>query len=62
MCMPGTASPNMDRAEYEESLKVFWDFGNVLRGKDVRKVSVKPIFVMQKISRRWEWMWKPFLK
>ena len=30
MCMPGTASPNMDRAEYEESLKVFWDFSNVL--------------------------------
>ena len=30
MCMPGTASPNMDRAEYEESLKVFWDFTNVL--------------------------------
>ena len=28
--MPGTASPNMDRAEYEESLKVFWDFSNVL--------------------------------
>ena len=28
--MPGTASPNMDRAEYEESLKVFWDFTNVL--------------------------------
>ena len=30
MCMPGNASPNMDRAEYEESLKVFWDFTNVL--------------------------------
>ena len=30
MCMPGTASPNMDRAEYEESLKIFWDFSNVL--------------------------------
>ena len=30
MCMPGTVSPNMDRAEYEESLKVFWDFTNVL--------------------------------
>ena len=30
MCMPGIASPNMDRAEYEESLKVFWDFTNVL--------------------------------
>ena len=30
MCMPGTASPNMDRAEYEESLKVFWDFSNEL--------------------------------
>ena len=30
MCMLGTASPNMDRAEYEESLKVFWDFSNVL--------------------------------
>ena len=30
MCMPGTALPNMDRAEYEESLKVFWDFSNVL--------------------------------
>ncbi len=30
MCMPGTASLNMDRAEYEESLKVFWDFSNVL--------------------------------
>ena len=30
MCMPGTASPNMDRVEYEESLKVFWDFSNVL--------------------------------
>ena len=30
MCMPGTASPNIDRAEYEESLKVFWDFTNVL--------------------------------
>ena len=30
MCMPGTASPNMDRAEYEESIKVFWDFSNVL--------------------------------
>lgn len=30
MCMPGTASPNMDRAEYEESLKVFWIFSNVL--------------------------------
>ena len=30
MCMPGTVSPNMDRAEYEESLKVFWDFSNVL--------------------------------
>ena len=30
MCMHGTASPNMDRAEYEESLKVFWDFSNVL--------------------------------
>ena len=30
MCMPGTASPNMDRAEYEESLKVFWDFSNVI--------------------------------
>lgn len=30
MCMPGTALSNMDRAEYEESLKVFWDFGNVL--------------------------------
>ena len=30
MCMPGTASPNMDRAEYEESHKVFWDFTNVL--------------------------------
>ena len=28
--MPGTVSPNMDRAEYEESLKVFWDFSNVL--------------------------------
>jgi len=28
--MPGTASLNMDRAEYEESLKVFWDFSNVL--------------------------------
>ena len=28
--MPGTASPNMDRAEYEESLKIFWDFSNVL--------------------------------
>ncbi|MBR5375391.1 MAG: hypothetical protein IK131_12070 [Paludibacteraceae bacterium] len=28
--MPGTASPNMDRAEYEESLKVFWIFSNVL--------------------------------
>ena len=24
MCMHGTASPNMDRAEYEESLKVFF--------------------------------------
>ena len=30
MCMPGTVSPNMDRAEYEENLKVFWDFSNVL--------------------------------
>ncbi len=30
MCMPGTASPNMDRAEYEESLKAFWDFSDVL--------------------------------
>ena len=30
MCMPGIVSPNMDRAEYEESLKVFWDFSNVL--------------------------------
>ena len=28
--MPGTASPNMDRAEYEESLRIFWDFSNVL--------------------------------
>ena len=28
--MPGTVSPNMDRAEYEESLTVFWDFSNVL--------------------------------
>ena len=30
MCMPGTASPNMDRAEYEEILKVFWICSNVL--------------------------------
>ena len=30
MCMPGTALPNINRAEYEESLKVFWDFSNVL--------------------------------
>jgi predicted transposase/invertase (TIGR01784 family) len=28
--MPGTALSNMDRVEYEESLKVFWDFSNVL--------------------------------
>ena len=48
MCMPGTASPNMDRAEYEESLKVFWDFSNVLstaerkgRAEDERETNLR---------------------
>ena len=65
MCMSGTTSPNIDRAEYEESLKVFWDFSNVLSTAErkvvqkvvqrvVQKASEKPIFAMLKISRRWE--------
>ena len=28
--MPGRALPNINRAEYEESLNVFWIFSNVL--------------------------------